>query len=1037
MQTVVANPMTGASEPSHVKGGCDGSWQLGVKKITLSVSRSIQECDVSVVEYDPLVLPRPPGDDGAKIAAPRAAQPIPVPPKTIVQYSTSRVSSNDVVALEAGELDPLSALMANLDADNTQKASSPAWTSPQSPASKPVTLPPLDPTNEFLDEWTIQKDLLFQTFAAERFHITIDAHDDATDSDVKKKVVYTDADTASSTCVIKRARARLEQLDSKDVVDEPTTVQVSQSEYISRIKALQQDFLEAWHDDQKVLALRITIKCIKLLGDTTFPKFYPCMFVLVCDVLDCFGAHVFNRIKAKAEEHHALPHGFTSGDVDIEAKETCRNWFYKTACIRELLPRIYTEIALLRCYRFLCDGEFPHIVARLSNMIKGVGDVTVALYARTYLALASSRVLVGHHASNVMLQSMQDYMRIMHRFGMDKAVRFYTDTESTESELHAIHAPGVHWLMKSIALAATEVHVDALLHQYKQFAENSMVLEQIVTSFPGKLLAPHTMELVQLIRQTNHKEELFRCLSLKLVEAPPPAHEKLVFLNEVWGTITRLLDIHAYLRCAAAFVALLVTHYSSREVVILLKDVVRHLNASEAMDAAMYQALEDIMEVIIMEARRQTHYFTTIVPSSEFLTLLGMFQHSTNITLSKRLLTAFVRGRDKGLRLAVEGPHASIVHILLSICTRVHDALDSLSTSLEIHEASQAICTFVNCLDMSGVPHEGDGLLNMYVECRRVFYKLDRVKACLVRRVLWLSVLVDCHMRRSFVKGCLAYCHITIPSLVDGIEKLKLMTLCAKIALASQCLPQMDAFVKAAIVLMTELPSAKAAAQADSDQDALAVDVYEQHAMHAMTDLLSLLVVVPSTGDPLYFVNGFRNAMSKFPWLPTLANHTRMLVHLVPFLAAWVPDQELPYAIGHVPANDVLFGGSAALATALADMLTSVIEEILDQLHGLVQDPQQRDHRNRVNLQSDILLDLINTLVTSVELNAHAASRLVNFMTGLVAHHALLHDDIKTYWRNTKAFIVCGADHPPSTLGPRQVAPWHHVAHSLHSVQML
>ncbi|RHY80368.1 hypothetical protein DYB35_013880, partial [Aphanomyces astaci] len=178
---------------------------------------------------------------------------------------------------------------------------------------------------------------------------------------------------------------------------------------------------------------------------------------------------------------------------------------------------------------------------------------------------------------------------------------------------------------------------------------------------------------------------LFRCLSLKLVEAPPPAHDKLVFLNEVWSTITRLDDVHAYLRCAAAFVALLVAHYS---------------------------------------------------------TLLGMFQHSTNITLSKRLLNAFVRGNDSGLRLAVDGPHATIVHTLVTMCTRVHDALDCLSSPLDVADASQAICTFVTSLDMH--KSDADAVLQMYVECRRLFYKLDAVLACLVRRVLWLSVLVNC-----------------------------------------------------------------------------------------------------------------------------------------------------------------------------------------------------------------------------------------------------------------------------------------------------
>ncbi|CAK4729459.1 unnamed protein product [Aphanomyces euteiches] len=617
-------------------------------------------------------------------------------------------------------------------------------------------------------------------------------------------------------------------------------------------------------------------------------------------------------------------------------------------------------------------------------MIKGVADPTVALYTRTYLALASSRVLTGRDTA--ILQSMQDYMYIMHRFSVDKALDFYSQYSITEPELQAIHAPGVEWLMKNISIHATEKDVDSLLYQYKQYADNSMILEQILVAFPGALLAKHAMGLVQLIQQTTRKDVLFRRLSLKLVDAPPPPNEKLVFLNEVWGTITRLVDIQTYLKCAADFVALLVTHYSSREVVILLKDVVRHLNSAETMDAALYQALESIMEIIILEARRQTHYFTTIIPSNEFLTLLGMFQHSTNITLSKRLLHAFVRGKDKGLKLAVEGPHAAIVHILLSICIRVHDSLDYLSSSLETHEASLAISTFVLSLDVAA-PGQEEGLLQMYVECRRVFYKLDKVKACLIRRVLWLSLLAE--GRRSFVKGCLAYCHITIPSLSDSLERLQLMTLCAKIALASHCIPQMDAFVKAAIVLITELPSPTTMQRALGDDleessSFVSPEVYESHVIDAMSDLLSLLVVVPSVSpeDPLYFIHGFRNAIEKFPWRGT---RIPILIQLVRFLATWVPDEPLPYTIGHVAANDVLFGGSPILQDSLNEQVSSVIEEITKHLQDLNQDKSQ------FNIQCDLVLDLVNALAASVELNAFASTRLVKLMTGVAEHQAILH----------------------------------------------
>lgn len=141
-------------------------------------------------------------------------------------------------------------------------------------------------------------------------------------------------------------------------------------------------------------------QCSKLLSDTSVIQFYPSKFVLITDILDTFGeiqtcchlaqvvlmnntTHsvnnyikgglVYDRIWTMCSDPRPLPgksetcpswrkqrwflcrwlllicfvlssfylESFTVDDVSDTAKETCLNWFFKIASIRELLPRLY------------------------------------------------------------------------------------------------------------------------------------------------------------------------------------------------------------------------------------------------------------------------------------------------------------------------------------------------------------------------------------------------------------------------------------------------------------------------------------------------------------------------------------------------------------------------------------------------------------------------------------------------------------------------------------------------------------------------
>lgn len=74
--------------------------------------------------------------------------------------------------------------------------------------------------------------------------------------------------------------------------------------------------------------------------------------------------------------------------IPESVKETCMNWFYKIASIRELLPRLYLEIALLKSYNFLIKtDDLSKILNRLTNTIRGIGDPLVISQVLIYFIL--------------------------------------------------------------------------------------------------------------------------------------------------------------------------------------------------------------------------------------------------------------------------------------------------------------------------------------------------------------------------------------------------------------------------------------------------------------------------------------------------------------------------------------------------------------------------------------------------------------------------------------------------------------------------
>ena len=268
----------------------------------------------------------------------------------------------------------------------------------------------------------------------------------------------------SATRHLDKYNARLASLEKRQV-NEVEKVELTQAEYANHVKKLTRDLQQAWANDERVGSLKIAIQIAKLLADTTLPQFYPSIFVMVTESLDKFGDMVFQRLKNRSEEAFAeqnrqgkrgptkLNDNFTSADVPPVAKEICRNWFYKIACIRELLPRIYIEVALFRCYRFLTDTDYLPILSRLGSIIRGVGDPLVSLYLRTYLVVICGQTVP--HLTTFSQSMLQDVLVTLSVIQEPYMIKELNKSNIATNVYYHLLSPGVEWIVRTVGRSAS------------------------------------------------------------------------------------------------------------------------------------------------------------------------------------------------------------------------------------------------------------------------------------------------------------------------------------------------------------------------------------------------------------------------------------------------------------------------------------------------------------------------------------------------------------------------------------------------------
>lgn len=593
--------------------------------------------------------------------------------------------------------------------------------------------------------------------------------------------------------VVDKVRTRLEQLDDFEEGSVRQMLDLSQQQYTARIEQLNNELVQAWHSDQRVKALKIAIQCAKLLVDTSVMAFYPSKFVLITDILDIFGKLVYERLKVKAEYYKpgskvptSLPDNFTPDMVPENAKETCRNWFYKIASIRELVPRLYVEMAIIKSYSFLTTSEFNTALLRITQMIRGIGNPLIAVYARCYLCrvgLALNKTSDFEFVKENWYDFLATYQKL---FGQSVKNEMTKQNMNLHSYLN-LYSPALDWILQVLVAMSSENRLEEVVSRCKKQINSSLLLNSVLTAFKSSYIAERAIDFANLIVASEDdgfpQYLLYRNLGECLVEEAPSKEDCQSILNMIWKYITDLTDPVKFIHCVEIWIQFTVIHFSVNELNLFFGKIIDRLNPNKTFEN-FYPQLQTIIEKVV----RHTQDLESLLAMDNFLPLLDLFhKESVKVEVCKTII--------EGISTQT-GPITDpiIINALMFIARIIHDSVSALTVEDEKRQIGQLICGLVQRVDYG---RDFEKQLNFYAESRAVFPNLDSVHIQLVQCVNRLSVdtrkiVRGHHTRRTsaFVRACAAFCFITIPSLTLVHTRLQLYLLSGQVALLNQCLGQ-------------------------------------------------------------------------------------------------------------------------------------------------------------------------------------------------------------------------------------------------------
>ncbi|XP_051125421.1 uncharacterized protein LOC127247563 isoform X2 [Andrographis paniculata] len=757
-------------------------------------------------------------------------------------------------------------------------------------------------------DWIFFKKILLQRFPASK----------TTPMSLVSSVLFRDNKVEKSSKYLPS-----EEWNDHTKFDEEEVKVISQQECLSNLQELKDEINRSWRAGDRVTSLRLSIKVARLLMDASIIQFYPTLFVLATDIFDMLGELVWNRVKQKAEITDegesicSLPDNFKATDICFDAKETCNNWFNKIGSVYELLPRIYLELAILHCWRFLHDHP-ENKLQRLVMMTRGIADPLASAYCRLYLVQCAQRL--PQHDTGSLITCINDLKLLLMRLTMQRETMSENVSGKSELLLNLIE-PTIEYITRCLFKDKKQMEINDMLvalGMWRNLSVSSegcycisIILHYVLKELPVRFICSNAMDIMKVIECTNDSTFVqhlnLNLLGHRLCERIPEVSNVNLVLDKIMQVLPGYNNLDAYLMVVDAYLDMIMDNHLDN----LLKAILAGIFVR------MQEANIGENELVMLESiflKYLTHFsnIESIISLDHFVEILDMMHGRSRNSVNMQILNMATRNGQ------IRDP--TVIEVLFELAQALYEGLDFSNMRKDDNQhPSHVISRFVY---MVGFGTDVESQLKFLGQCRGAFSCISELQEILVHSCNNLAVqtMKDGRSSITFVKSCLAFNEVTIPAIPTNLRQLRLYLATAEVALLGGFISHLDGLIDAAVHCFQNIDGGPPAPEE--------VDLI----VSLMCKLCGMLVVVPGNPEqglaciPKHILS-FLDSRS---WI--LPRMKTKVLSAVIFLSAALSQDELLYhaASVQVLGNHQLLHGVQLCHQELLSLSAAALQDILN-----------------------------------------------------------------------------------------------------------